>query len=480
MLGLAVLAVTGAVGCGDGSGDGTTSTTEPDPTVQDRVVHVKNGDTDADIPGAIVAPVFSSSPEPGTPVPFANGGFTIPGDATGVYVRHEPFGERFQAITPTTKETIRVDLYDPALQSPQYGDNTNRTRYNPNVTVPPPSGKERWKHTGKALIEFPPVVWQGTAVFSNNVGRVFAYDVRNPTRNRKGEPQPRWSVKLTKPGGLMAASPAIYPRPRGATVIVASMDGLVNSYNLRTAGRREAWKRPFSTGGRAVESSPLIVGDSVFVGDHGGSLYKLNAATGEKQCAQGANGAIKGSAAQYKDNIIFADYAGYVYSMRARDCQIVWSKHFGGRFYGGPAVQGSTIVIGNIANAVYGIDAETGSQIWRVPTGSMVYSSPAIARGVVYIGSYDHYLRALRLSDGKELWRYSVGGPVSGSATVIGDLVYVSRLAGRGQADATFAVDTKTRKVAWESQDGRYSPAVAAGKTLFIVGRTTLYAYQAP
>lgn len=474
------VAALGVAGCGGSSDDGTTSTSDPDPTTPDRIVQVKNGDTDADITDATVAPVFSTSPEPGQVIPFAGNGYPLPADATGVYVRYAPYeGERFQAVTPKTGPTIRVNLFDPALQAPQYGDNTNRTRFNPRISVPPPSasGPPRWTHTGKALLEFPPVVWQGTAVFGNNVGRVFAYDVRSTDPKN---PRPRWSVKHTKPGGLMAASPAIYPRPRGATVIVASMDGMVNSYNLRTAGRREAWKRPFSTGGQAIESSPLVVGDSVFVGDHGGNMYKLNAATGEKQCAQGASGDIKGSAAQYGDNIIFADYAGYVYSMRARDCRMVWKQSVGRRFYGGPGVQGSTIVIGDVGNAVYGINADTGRTIWRVPTGDMVYSSPAIARGIVYIGSYDSNLRALRLSDGKELWRHSVGGRISGSATVIGDVVYVSRLARPGQADATFAINTKTQKVVWQSQDGRYSPAVAAGRTLFIVGRTTLYAYRAP
>ncbi len=472
MIGVAVLAL---AGCGGDSSDDTTTTTDRDPPAAERIVEVVNGDTDARITQAIVAPVFPNASEPGQVIPFTDGGFPLPGDATGVYVRYGPFGERYQAVPADAPRRIRVPLFDPGLQAPQYGDNTNRTRFNPRISVPPPSasGAPRWKHTGKALLEFPPVVWQGTAVFGNNVGRVFFYDVQTGLK--------RWDVKHTRPGGLMAASPAIYPRPDGATVIVASMDGLVNSYNLRSAGRRrEAWTRPFSTGGSAIETSPLVVGDSVFVGDHGGSLYKLNAMTGEKQCARGASGAIKGSAAQYGDNIIFADYAGYVYSMRARDCEIVWKRHLGGKFYGGPGIQGSTIVIGNIANAVYGINADTGNTIWRVPTGNMVYSSPAIARGVVYIGSYDHHLRALRLSDGKELWRYNVGGPISGSATVIDDLVYVSRLARRGQADATFAINTKTQRVVWQSEDGRYSPAVAAGRTLFIVGRTTLYAYRAP
>ncbi len=476
VLGVALLA---AAGCGDDSPDGsTTSTTAPEPTTGSRVVKVVNGDTGAELADATVAPVVAPSTEPGAVIAHQAGGFPLPADATGVYVRREPFGERYLTITATTPSTVKVPLFDPALQATQYGDNASRTRFNPRISLPTPAALTKIElHSGRALLEFPPVVWQGIAVFGTNRGRIYAYNV---AAARPGQRQkPMWSEQHTENGGLMAASPAIYPNGRGATVIVAGMDGLVNSYNLRTAGRRTAWKRPFSTGGSAIETSPLIVGSSVFVGDHNGSLYKLNADTGVKQCGYGAAGAIKGSAARYGENIIFADYAGYVYSIRARDCALNWQKNVGRKFYGGPGVSGSTIVIGDVGGAVYGVNADTGNTIWRQSTGDMVYSSPAIARGVAYIGSYDHYLRALRVSDGKELWRYSVGGRISGSASVIGTTVYVSRLARPGEQDATFGIDTRNQKVVWQSSDGRYSPAVAAGRTLYIVGRTTLYAYRA-
>ena len=456
----------------------TTSETSPapPPAAESRIAVVRNGDTGAAIDRATVAPVYPPS-EVGPVITYAGGGFPIPDGATGVYVRYPPYGERFQAITSATPRRVVVDLYDPALQSPQYGDNTRRTRFNPKLTLPPPRAGQKpvWEHTGKALIEFPPVVWQGTAVFANNVGTVFAYDVNPPARRPQ---RPRWSIRSTQRGKLMAASPAIYPKGTDATVIVAGMDGMVNSYNLRTAGRRQAWNRPFSTGGSPIETSPLIVGKSVYVGDHNGNVYRLNADTGVQQCGYHASGAVKGSAAQYGDNIVFADYNGTVYSMRARDCTIVWQRHVGKRFYGGPGVSGSTIVLGDVGGAVYGISADTGNVLWTQRTGDMVYSSPAIADGVAYIGSYDHYLRALRLKDGKELWRFDVGGRISGSASVIGNTVYVARLAARGQSDATYAINTTTRKVVWQSSDGRYSPAVGAGRTLFIVGRTSLSAYR--
>jgi hypothetical protein len=63
---------------------------------------------------------------------------------------------------------------------------------------------------------------------------------------------------------------------------------------------------------------------------------------------------------------------------------------------------------------------------------------------------------------------------------VVGDVVYTSVLARPGEQDRTFGLDIATGKVRWTGDDGRYSPAVAAGRTLYIVGRTSLYAYPAP
>jgi hypothetical protein len=62
----------------------------------------------------------------------------------------------------------------------------------------------------------------------------------------------------------------------------------------------------------------------------------------------------------------------------------------------------------------------------------------------------------------------------------VGNTVYVSTLARRGEPDRTYGLDVRNGAVRWRGKDGRYSPAVAAGRTLFIVGRTSLYAYHTP
>lgn len=468
---VALVAMLGVIlGCG---GDEATTPTQPTttaPATSARTARVVNGDTGAAILDATVAPVTGNAT--GSPItPDAAGLWPLPADATGVYVRYPAFDQQRYSAAPAGRSTVQVLLYDPKLQSLQYGTDTARTRFNPAVSLPPPKGAPTWTtpKSARALLEFPPVVYNGVAVITNNPGKVFAYDARTGRQ--------LWNRRHTAPGNEIAASPAI--DPTGPSVIVAGMDGVVNAYPLR-GGKRAAWKRPFSTGGSPIETSPLVVDGSVYVGTWSGVLYKLNAKTGRMECSFPAAADIKGSAAQYGDNVIFADYSGTVYSMRRSDCSKVWQVSAGVRFYGGPGVSGDTIVLGDVGRGVVALDARTGARRWRVGTGDMVYSSPAIARGVVFIGSYDHRLRALRLADGKELWSFDTGGRISGSASVIGTTVYVSVLAAGSQPDRTYGLNVRTGAKVWTLADGRYSPAVGAGHTIFITGRTRLYAYRAP
>jgi outer membrane protein assembly factor BamB len=115
-----------------------------------------------------------------------------------------------------------------------------------------------------------------------------------------------------------------------------------------------------------------------------------------------------------------------------------------------------------------------------VATGAYVYSSPAIADGTVYIGSYAGRFMAIDLASGRVRWSFDAGGRISGSATVVGRVVYTAVLAHPGQAKRTWGLDVATGAVRYRGDDGRYSPAVAAGRTLYLVGSRRLYAYRAP
>jgi outer membrane protein assembly factor BamB len=421
-------------------------------------VAVVDGDTEAPVSGAQVEAL--------------RGGAVVATARTDGQGRAEvPLGTAAVAVTAPSYTPARtrvrrgaadVDLYDPRLQSPEYGGGPERGRYVPAVKVPPPSGGPAWTFESRTLIEFPPAVSDGLAVFGTNSGRVYAL------RTRDGELA--WARRQK---GEIASTPAI----DGDAVYVSSMDGRLTAYGFGAGV--PLWT--FSAGGSPIESSPLVVDGTVYVGTWAGALYAVDAATGEQRWRYQAPADIKGSAALADGAIVVGDYAGNVHALDPRTGAERWTYTGGTRFYGGPAVSGHTIVIGDVGGAVIALDARTGAERWRHSTGgAYVYSTPAIADGAAYVGSYNGTFQALELGTGAERWSFDVGGRISGSATVVDGVVYTARLYAPGQSPRTYGLDTRTGAVRYQAAEGRYSPAVAAGRTLYLVGTRHVYAHPAP
>jgi outer membrane protein assembly factor BamB len=73
-------------------------------------------------------------------------------------------------------------------------------------------------------------------------------------------------------------------------------------------------------------------------------------------------------------------------------------------------------------------------------------------------------------------WTFKAGGPISGSAVVVGDVVYFSTLHEPHLKNGrTYALSARTGKKLWSFPDGKYTPVVAAGDKLFLIGYGVVY-----
>ncbi|MCB0881628.1 MAG: PQQ-binding-like beta-propeller repeat protein [Thermoleophilia bacterium] len=456
-LALAGLGAAALAGC-SGGGDGAASTNATSTAPAGPQLEALDGDTRKPVAGAMVT-VFTKKGKQ-TPVEIADVR-SLPAAATRVRVDAAGYTVG-QAAVAKDGGPVRVLMYRPALQSPEYGGGPARTRYVPAVKVPRPGNrKPRWTFDARTLIEFPPAVKNGLAVFGVNSGRVFALDARTG--------KVRWARRQKS---YIASTPAI----AGPRVYVTSMDGMLTAYRVNDGKKTFQ----FSTGGSPVESSPLVVGDLAYFGTWKGTLYAINLRTGKPKWTFQAAADIKASAVLAGGNIVVGDYAGNVYALNPRTGAQVWRASVGQRFYGGAGFANGTVVIGDVGGAVIALDAADGREKWRHSTGgAYVYSSPAIADGTVYIGDFNGRFMALSLANGAQRWSFDAGGRISGSATVVGDTVYTSVLTRPGEPKRTYGLSRRTGREVFRTDDGRYSPAVAAGTTLFLVGTRRLYAYPA-
>jgi outer membrane protein assembly factor BamB len=168
-----------------------------------------------------------------------------------------------------------------------------------------------------------------------------------------------------------------------------------------------------------------------------------------------------------------------VYALDARSGRRIWrgsaQNRLGGRgwFYSSPAVAHGRVYIGSTDGKVYSFGERTGKLRWSYGTGGYVYASPAVWRDLVLVGSYDHVFYAFDAATGAVRWRFRASGPISGSATVVGGVVYFSTFKRR-----TYGLDARTGRPVWQYPDGEYTPVVADGSRLYVVGYRRVFAFS--
>ena len=351
---------------------------------------------------------------------------------------------------------------------PLYGYNLSRTRvFSPGGKLDPPL-HVGWKFFDGALLEFPPVIYNNTLYFEDLNGWARAVSTTNG--------HVLWKRRV---GTLAAASPALDIRHKLVFFVLLSTspgastpgNGAVVAVAMKTG--KVAWKHSLPPGS---ESSPLVHGLSVFLGDQGGTVYSFRTYDGHLNWAFGAGGGVKGGVAFAHNTIYFGDYGSQVFAVNAANGREIWSASAGENFYSTPAVAFGRVYVGSTNGSVYAFWANSGAPAWSASTGGYVYASPAVADvprvgPTVYIGSYDGTLYAYDATSGGVRWTHSGGGRIDGSATVVGKVVYYSSLG----SNTTAGLDMRSGRQVFSFPDGEFTPVITDGKVIFLIGYATIY-----
>lgn len=243
--------------------------------------------------------------------------------------------------------------------------------------------------------------------------------------------------------------------------------------------------------GSAIRDTPLVVGGSVWVADtYSPELFKLNAATGARQCAtrlvstdNGSPTAGPGPGGTPSVFIGVNDLGtanGPLYAVDQSDCKVEWTyTTYDGNDAAGSwdplayatSAHGTPMVVFGTADpdsSVYAVNARTGTTVWSFKTfknptfadddvgAGVSITAPGVngfAGGVVYVPGKDGYMYALNLTTGALIWDFNFGkafdiGPEYSRATpaVVGDTVIFGGTMGLAALDAT------TGKVVWRSR----------------------------
>ena len=386
------------------------------------------------------------------------------------------------AVTTRPKAEVK------RLPWPMFGYDLQRTKVGVDFNHRPPY-RFLWTVETGDYIEFPPAVSDNRVFVANQHGDFISI------WGKSGKIAWRKDFDRCIASGPAIAKGIVYlgvmnrnPCPR--TSNRAAQKGFVIAIDAKSGKVR--WR--FDTA--VVESSPLVVGNNVYVGAWNGRVYALNAKNGRVRWSYDAGEEINSSAAYWEDTIYIGGDEGHLFALNAWTGALKWRassfSRFGRReyFYPTPAVAYGRVYIPNTDGTLYAFGAKSGKLLWAQNAGTYVYSSPAVWRNRVFVGTYDGRFRAFDAATGDPVWSWTAPGAIHGAPTIIGGLVYFSTTS-KGIATAkaqryikagvrgTYALDARTGKVVWRRPKvGQYSPVVADEERVYLTGSTRVYGLE--
>lgn len=273
----------------------------------------------------------------------------------------------------------------------------------------------------------------------------------------------------------------------------------------RPAPGTERWS--FRTGG-CVRSAPAVVDGVVYVGSDNGTLYAVDATTGQERWFRTLNRGAVRSAPTVDGDLVYATTLANLHAVDIRTGQVRWEHAmsagasrtvgvaagyvyvggfnrlhvfdsalgnrneknglyaYGMTSYRWLVMDGSAAIVGNEGAHVYAL--QTTSQCrrrWSTRVvGNPVSGPSALSDGHLYVGNQRGELHALNTSDGHRKWRYHTGSAIQSAPTVADGTVYVGN-----DDDRLYALDSSTGELKWRftvTAPIRSTPAVA-GTTVY-------------
>ncbi|MGW5420896.1 outer membrane protein assembly factor BamB family protein [Streptomyces sp. NPDC003943] len=240
------------------------------------------------------------------------------------------------------------------------------------------NGAKLWELTGAQTdFETPeggPAV-HGDTVYVWRDARLFALDARTGTE--------RWSYPIGDAASCAHVPVRVAPAEDGCVYVSAGTRVL--SVDVASGHVRWHFEAPaVFLSPPAFAPGPAVTGGGVYLADHLGTVYALDATTGKDRWR------IATEPRQSTEPVLVA--AGNV--------------HVGS------------------GSALYTLDAVTGTPKWRFAAGGELIGTPVVADGRVHFGSADHVLYTLDASGGQLRWKLATGGEITGSPVARNGVVY--------------------------------------------------------
>jgi outer membrane protein assembly factor BamB len=218
---------------------------------------------------------------------------------------------------------------------------------------------------------------------------------------------------------------------------------------------------------KAVFGSPLILGDTVVVGDGDGLVIAYDIADGRRLWEEQVDGAIRGGPASDGEVIVVAGEEREVLALDLEGNEL-WRKVVRGRditpgtkIFATPTITNGVVLLSLVRDDVYAdpaiiaLDLESGVDLWigtddaalKAEWGNIRSSPASVGDLVIYGETYSQGIVALGLDDGVTRWKVDSGSfcyPHWPSPAVVSSQVVLPRHDG-----GIYGIDLQTGTVVW-------------------------------
>lgn len=205
----------------------------------------------------------------------------------------------------------------------------------------------------------------------------------------------------------------------------------------------------------AVEHQPVVANGSVYVATWEGSIWSLDAATGQVEWRVDDVGIS--AAPAYADGTVYLPDHFHIYAFDAETGEREWTYEQTRRSDAAPKVVDGTIYRPGTSE-LYALDAATGQGQWTtsLDTTIDITTTPAVADGTVYVGTRRETTTAMALDaeTGDVQWEFQAGEQFVDGFTVGNETVYAPN--GNGNI---YALDAGTGEQLWVYERDGLTPS---------------------
>jgi eukaryotic-like serine/threonine-protein kinase len=227
-----------------------------------------------------------------------------------------------------------------------------------------------------------------------------------------------WSGKY----GPIETSPLVV----GEFLYVVTLDGTLQC--LKKVDGVEFWKYEFADKDmrKPVRSSPASDGEVIVFGSDGGGIYAVERLTGKLRWKYQATASIFATPVLSNGVCVVGAIDGVLYALNTRTGELRWKYETGTRIFAPAAATQKQIFIGTADGKVTALDLESGKKLWNFSCRSVVSCAPLVAGDILYVGSQDRNLYALRVATGEKIWQYEAPGRIKVSPVIWGDMMLLT------------------------------------------------------